>query len=369
MQQRHSAYSVIEFLRAVLQMALPIAAAFAYPGTFLSLSLASSLGVLAAGVVAFVVAMQRVVLGPPRFSTREFIAFGIPLVVTAIAGFGASNVERLFLNAYFDASAVAVFAVAYALARQPIEMVASSVHMGAFPEMVGRFDENGPKAASAYLSEMLALMMRLCLPVAALLVALSSDIAGLVLPAGYHGHVEMLFPIIAFSVVLAVAARFVFADVIHAHKKLWLLVLVNGAGTLATVTLSILLVPSLAEIGAAFAFMGGVLAILGTSVLISRRLTPIVVPWKDLGISAAVALLVGLAGYAGSMAAGDTLHVYRLLAGGAAGGLAFVAVSALLFPEATRNVAHKIFARLHGGGLTQTAGGDASPVGATTPTK
>jgi O-antigen/teichoic acid export membrane protein len=66
MQQRHSAYSSLEFLRAVLQLALPIAAIALLPNSFLGMSLGSSLGVLLAGIVASGMAFGRLVAGPPR---------------------------------------------------------------------------------------------------------------------------------------------------------------------------------------------------------------------------------------------------------------------------------------------------------------
>jgi len=346
MQQRHGTYSMAEFGRALLQVGLPIAAILLFPGSFLPLSLGSSLGVLVAGLVALILALCQVVPGPARFSAREFIAFGIPLVVMALFGFGVNNGERLFLNAYYDAGAVAIFAVAYALARQPIDTVANAVQMGAFPEMVGRFDTSGPQAAAAYLGDMLALMLRLCLPIAALLVALSRDIAGFVLPVDYHGHVQVLFPIIALSVLMANTGSFVFANVIHAHKRPWLLVYIDGGASLATIALSILLIPPLAETGAALALAGGTLTSLSLTVLISRRLTPIPIPWRDLVLSLFMAAATGIAAHLASAGLGTAWPVLRLAIGGFAGGLVFLGLNVLAHPVQTRTFAHRLHARL-----------------------
>jgi len=346
MQQRHAVYSMVEFCRAVLQLALPIAAILIFPGTFLALSLGSSLGVLVSGLLAGTLALARVVPGPPRFTTGEFVRFGVPLVVMALVGFGVNNGERLFLNAYYDAAAVALFAVAYALARQPIDTVANAIQMGAFPEVVSRFDEGGPQVAAAYLGSMLALMLRLCLPVAAMLVALSGDIAGLVLPDGYHGHVEMLFPIIAVSVLMANTGSFVFANVIHAHKRPWLLVYIDGAASIAAIILSILLIPPFAEIGAALALAGGTLTSLMATIVISRRLTPVPVPWADLGVSLLMAGATGVAAFLASAAVADAWPIIRLAAGGMAGGLVFLGFNALAYPAQTRQLARQLRARL-----------------------
>jgi len=346
MQQRHTAYSMLEFLRAGLQLVLPVAAIAVFPGSFMMVSLGSSLAVLIAGVVASVIAFSRVVAGPARFSHGEFFAFGVPLIVMALVGFGLHNAERLFLNAYYSAGAVAIFASAYALARQPIDMVANAINMGAFPEVVGKFDEEGPEAAARLLSHLMALMMRLCLPVAALLVALRTDIVGLILPADYHGHADALFPIIAFSVLCANVTSFVYGDVVHAHKKPWLLVVANGVGSVGTIGFSLWLVPPFAEMGAALALAGGTLASLIACIIISERLTPVPVPWRDMAISSGIALMTGLVAWLSSAAMGDVASVFKLAAGGISGGLIFLVLNGLVHPAETRAVVGKVRARL-----------------------
>lgn len=210
MQQRHTTYSLFECLRAALQLVLPIGAVYLFHGTFLVVSLGSSAGMLIAGLAAGVAASRNVVAGPPRFTRQEFFELGLPLVVTAVLGFGLNSVERLFLNGFHHASAVAVFAAAYVLARQPIDMVANAINMGAFPEVVSRFDEQGPEASGKLLSQLMALMVRLCLPIAVLLSVLSSYITELLLPADYHGRFTLLFPIIALSVLCTNLASFVY---------------------------------------------------------------------------------------------------------------------------------------------------------------
>src|SRR4051794_4040290 len=94
MQQRHSTYSLLEALRAALQMILPVAAIFIFHNSFLMVSLGSSLGVLIAGLVASVMAFRRIAPGPARFTHRAFFAFGVPLIVMALMGFGLNSAER-----------------------------------------------------------------------------------------------------------------------------------------------------------------------------------------------------------------------------------------------------------------------------------
>ncbi|WP_421759072.1 lipopolysaccharide biosynthesis protein [Devosia sp.] len=346
MQQRHTAYSLLEFVRAILQLLLPIGAIALFHDSFLMVSLASSLAVFIAGCAALWLALGRTVAGPSRFTYGELFALGVPLIITALVGFGLNNAERVILKVFYDAGSVAIFAAAYSLARQPIDMVANAINTGAFPEMVSRFDRQGPAAAAQFLSQLMALMMRLCLPIAALLTALGHDITALVLPADYQGHVGALFPIIAVSVLFGNLTSFVFENVIHAHKRNWLLIGLMAPGSVATIGLSLLLIPAYAEIGAALALAGGSLVTLIASVVVSHRLTPVPVPWASIGLSALVAVATGVVAALASAALGDVWPVFKLAAGGFAGGVMFLGLNSLLHPVETRRFAGMVRSRL-----------------------
>ncbi|GAB1584594.1 lipopolysaccharide biosynthesis protein [Phyllobacterium phragmitis] len=338
MQQRHSAYSLLESLRALLQLTLPIAAIMVFPDNFLVVSLGSSAGMLIAGIAASVVAMRRVVAGPPRFTGQELFMLGMPLIVMALVGFGLNSAERLFLNAYHDAAAVAIFAAAYVLARQPIDMVGNAINMGAFPEVMSRFDEEGSAASGELLSQIMALLMQLCLPVAAMLVALNGPITGLLLPQSYHGQIGLLFPAIAFAVLCANLTSFVYGTVIYAHKRPWLLIGATSLGSVATIALSMLLIPHLAELGAALALAGGSLIALIACAFISQRLTPVPVPWRDIALSFTISAASGVAAGLAILPIRSLPPPVALIAGGAAGGTMFLLATWLFRPAAVRRV-------------------------------
>lgn len=342
MQQRHSAYSLLECLRGLLQLALPIAAIAVFPDSFLVVSLGSSAGILIAGVVALAVASRRVVAGPARFTARELFALGIPLMAVALMAFGMNSSERLFLNAFHDATAVAIFAAAYLLARQPIDIVGHAINIGAFPEIMSRFDEEGPSASGALLSQVIALMMQLCLPVAALMIALSGEITQLLLPQSYGGRTGALFPAIAFAMVCANLTNVVYGAVIHAHKRPWLLIVAAAPGAVATMALSVLLIPKLAELGAAFALAGGALAALVACVVISERLTPIPVPWRDIGLSLVTAVATGIAARLAAVPFSDMPVLVPLAVGTMAGGAMLLLTTALFHPAAARKLSATI---------------------------
>ena len=80
----------------------------------------------------------------------------------------------------------------------------------------------------------------------------------------------------------------------------------GGTGSIATIGLSLLLIPQLAAVGAALAFAGGTLAGLVTTIAISRRLTKVSVPWKDAAVSLLIAAATGVAAALASRAMGES---------------------------------------------------------------
>jgi O-antigen/teichoic acid export membrane protein len=268
------------------------------------------------------------------------------LIAVAVLGFGLNSAERVILKIYYDAGAVAVFAAAYALARQPIDTIANAINMGGFPEMVSRFDREGPQAAARHLSDQMALMGRLSFPVVALIMALGPDISSVFLPAGYHQDAGLLFSIVALNVLATNFGAFIFNNVVHAHKRLWLLVWPMALGSAGTVALSFALIPTLAAIGAALALLGGTVVSLAAAIVVSRRLMAIPTPWKDLAVSLGVAVCTGASAWLASALLGPSLPLLKLGAGGAVGVLVFLGLQTLLHPTETRALAGKVRTKL-----------------------
>ena len=346
MQQRQPAYTLIEFARSVLGLVLPVVAVLWLGPSFFHASLASSLAVLAMAGVALWLALRPAVPGPARFAVAEMLSVGLPLVVLAVVGYGLNSAERLILNGFHDAGAVALYVAAVALARQPIDIVANAINMGAFPELVSRFDSSGPEAADAFLSQQLSLMLRLCLPIAALLVALSGDITDLVLPASYHDGVVQLFPIIVAGVLLTNLNSFVFTNVFHMHKRTWLLIGVSVPASVAGIVLGLLLIPGYGPAGAAAAATGGVLLALVSAMVMSRRLSRFPIDFADAALSAGVALACGLTACGVDGLLPPAWPLVDLVVAGGAGGLVFLALTGLLHPEDARRLTGGVLARL-----------------------
>lgn len=346
MQHRQQLYTLVEFARSLLALVFPVLAVMWQGPSFFPASLATSAAMFGVGVGTVWLAFSRAVPGAARYTFAELAALGMPLVLMALLGFGISSAERLVLNGYYDPGAVALYVAAYALARQPIDVVANAINMGAFPELVSRFDRDGPAAADAFLGQQLSLMLRLCLPIAALLVALAGNITDLVLPADYRDTVVQVFPIIVVGVLLINLESFIFNNIFHMHKRNWLLIGATAPASLGGIVLAFLFIPQYGAVGAALASTGGALLALVLAIVLSRPLSRFPIDYRGIAQSAGVALACGLTSWVVEMIAPHFWPLLNLVLSGTAGGLVFLGLTALLHPEDARRLTGAVLGRL-----------------------
>jgi O-antigen/teichoic acid export membrane protein len=171
-----------------------------------------------------------------------------------------------------------------------------------------------------------------------MLIALNGEITELLLPQSYHGRTGLLFPAVAFAAVCANLTSVVYGAVIHAHKRPWLLIIATSLGSVATIALSVIQIPNLDELGAAVALAGGSAMALGACVVISERLTPIPVPWRDIALSLVTACATGTAAYLAATVLRDMPVLVPLAVGGTVGASMLLLMTWLLRPATVRKV-------------------------------
>ena len=169
-----------------------------------------------------------------------------------------------------------------------------------------------------------------------MLVALGGEITQLLLPESYHGRTGLLFPAIAVAVVCANLTNVVYGAVIHAHKRPWLLIVATLMGSVGTISLSVILIPGLAELGAAIALAGGAVLALVACVIIGERLTPVPIPWRDIALSLATALATGIVASLVATLLRGTPVLVSLATAGTAGAATLLLMTWLFRPAAMR---------------------------------
>ena len=215
-QERRSTYTLLEAVRAALGVVLPVTSLLVVAPHFLAASIAMSVATVTVGAVGLLLGWRGARSGPSPFSIRELVTLGAPLIVLGLLGVAMGSVDRVLIKLLMDAGAVGVFAAAYALARQPVDVLSNAINQGAYPELVRRFDTYGEADASSFVAQQLAFTAKLVIPAAAVLIVLSGDFIALVLPEGYHAEAQSVFWIITVAVVCLNLKTFVFDNVFNA---------------------------------------------------------------------------------------------------------------------------------------------------------
>ncbi|TIQ20105.1 MAG: lipopolysaccharide biosynthesis protein, partial [Mesorhizobium sp.] len=81
-------------------------------------------------------------------------------------------------------------------------------------------------------------------------------------------------------------------------------------------------------------------------IIISERLTPVPVPWRDIGVSVVISVCTGLAASLASAVFGDMPAIFSLVAGGTVGAVLFFGLTWLFYPAAAMQFVAKLRARL-----------------------
>jgi len=196
----------------------------------------------------------------------------------------------------------------------------------------------GPAAAGAFIVQQLNLIATLILPAAAVLIVLGPDIVGLILPESYHSDASAVFPIVVVSVVLFNFKVFVFDNVFHAHKRNWLQSASLLPGAVVGIALSLYLIPTHAALGAAWGYLAACAIGLATSIAMSSSLLRLPVAFSDLGRALLVASGVLVATSFARHWTAEEWVLVRLVLAGAAGGIVFLALVALLHRQEARTL-------------------------------
>lgn len=268
------AYALISFGRAVLGSLLIILFVVALDLGPLGVVLGSVGSALVTAVAGMAIYLRRTAVGPRwdgRIS-RSMLAFSLPLVPAALAGWGLNLADRYVLNASRGLVELGVYAVGYTggLVLNALVVAPFILAWGAAYWEIGRSDD-----APRIIRRVLTLFTIGASAGALALTAIGTDVIRLLLTPGFD-DARYIVPFSAFGMVLY-GVHQVAATGLNLSSRTGLLPLTMGAAAIANVALNLLLVPPLGMYGAGVATIAGYLVLAVTTGVASQRHYP--VPW------------------------------------------------------------------------------------------
>ena len=282
-------YALVSFGRAVLGSLLIIVFVVALDLGPLGVVLGSVGSALVTAVIGMALYLRRTGIGPrvDLGLSRSMLAFSLPLVPAALAGWGLNLADRYVLNAFRGLDELGVYSVGYTggLVINALAVAPFTLAWGAAYWEIARSDD-----APAAFRRVLTLFTIGASAGALALSALGTDAIRLLLTPGFD-DARYIVPFSAFGMVLYGVYQVVATGLnLTSHTRL--LPLTMGAAAITNVALNLLLVPGLGMYGAGIATIAGYLVLAIVTAAVSQRHYP--VAWDVPRVVGTLALASGL---------------------------------------------------------------------------
>ncbi len=301
-QRKHTAYAAVEALRAGGTLAAATGAAVLIGPQFLPVALGLAGATLLSGTLGLLIALHGV--ERPRRARRGYLAclmYGLPIILSSALGYSLGWLDRYVVDVLIGPHGVAVFAAIYALARQPIELFLAPVNNYAFPHLISTYERDGSAAASRVQAGLLATQVMIGIAITAGLSFLTVPLLAVALPMDYRAEGASMVPWMAVGTLVLAIKLYVFDNAFHVSKRTWLQPPCMLPAAILNVTLIMLLIPRYGMAGAGIGYCVAAVLSLLTTMMVTRRVLPVPMPWRALGrlvganLCAAAALLAARA--------------------------------------------------------------------------
>lgn len=205
------------------------------------------------------------------FSTRtlrDFVAFGLPLMVTLLFSWVLMLSDRYILEFFRGSTDVGIYSAAYQLADYPITMFASIVMIASYPIIINTWESFGVEATERLITRLVRYYLWFAIP-AFVCVTLLARYIMTILPDTYATG-AVIIPFICLTKALFCLCFFLNKG-LELKKKTLLLALLVGISCVIDVTLNLALVPAWGFLGSGVALGIAYSVYFILSAAISRR--------------------------------------------------------------------------------------------------
>ncbi len=279
--QRHAVYAAIEGARAIGIAVATAIVAFTHIQSFLPASLILSL--VTAGISAASLLYTLRGLPRPRLSRKGYqaaLGFGLPFMLASLLTYSLGWLDRFIINYFAGPSSVALYVAAFAIARQPVELLIGPFNNYAFPVLARAYRNHQSNEAAAMQTGAITAILAISTATVAGLTLLADPLATLFFPIDYHASVATLIPFVALGTLFLMLKQFVFDNSFHITRRTWLLLATMVPSALISITLGIVLIRDHGNLGAAVTYVVSTFVALCASAAASLRVLRFEIPWR-----------------------------------------------------------------------------------------
>jgi O-antigen/teichoic acid export membrane protein len=291
---RAGAYALIESLRPLSNLSLGLLATkFIHP-TFGVAALAVFGSNALIGVTALTTIWWHRAGRKGRNRVPEIIDYAWPLLLTCALTAAMNAADRYQLQWWLGPQAVALYAAALAIGRQPIDILLNALNLGSFTELMKSYDMAGAEAGARLLSRQITMMIGLALPAATGLTLLGPDILRLLFDHRYWTGTAELIPFVSLLALFSGIKTYGYDQGFYMANRVKEQVYSMLPSVIVGVGVSAVLIRFYGLAGAAYGGCIGFGASLLLTVILVRRALPGRLPWVEVAKIVIASLLMAI---------------------------------------------------------------------------
>lgn len=291
-----------------------------------------------AAAIGMVLALRGIGFRKPSDWGFDRLGYGLPLMAGTFVGVALNSSDRIVTEAFAGPAALATYAAAVMLARQPLEFLFSVVNVRTFPELMAVYEKAGPTAAGERIGDLISIMAMLSCPAAIGLALVAGPLAQTFLTPAYVEPAQLIIPIGAAAGLLFGFKMFVFDQTLHMTKRIWGNILMTLPVTILGVALSAFLASRVGAVGCVEALLVQSAMAVAISAVQASRLMKITLHTADLARIALMCAAMVVSVSAVLSALSSAPAPVRLLCAIVVGGGIYVASGLILRPGPVRDL-------------------------------
>lgn len=225
---------------------------------------------------------------------KSLLSYGLPLSGTLLLGYIIGLSDRYILAWLQGEETAGLYAVGYDLPRQTLGMLMMAVNLAAFPLATRALDQGGPDRAREQLQKNGSILLLVAVPAATGLIVLAPQISNAVVGGRFAASTATLLPWIAASALLEGFKSYYLDHSFHLAKastvQLKTVAIIAGAN----IVLNLVLIPVYGMMGAAYATLASFAFGVIVTMVQTRRVFRVAVPWRNLGKAITASSTMGL---------------------------------------------------------------------------
>lgn len=200
---------------------------------------------------------------------KKMFIFGFPLIGVAVTSWILNVSDRYIITYFYSSTEVGIYSYAYTLANSLFSLLIQFIMLGAYPNIVKVWNEEGKSKAIELIKKYLNLYFTIMIPICFLVILLSKDFFQVFTNSNYNdGYIT--FIIVGLSITILGISQYT-NKVWELNNKTKIILLLNIIAAILNIILNFIFIPVFGYVAAAYTTLFSYIVYLILSIVLSKK--------------------------------------------------------------------------------------------------